>query len=165
MRKGLKLLLLLWTPLIAGYSITRFYQLMWNPSTSMPEKLWLVKLDEREVKNNDYIVFKFHDYRMEDPFEYEFVVKQIAGSGGDKLTVHKTAMPNINWTYTLPEGSYPVYNKLSSYQFTPLTTSDLQIPAGYFFVHGNSQPSFDSRYREFGLVAKAQIYGKAYPLW
>jgi len=70
-----------------------------------------------------------------------------------------------SWIYILPTGTYPTFDVLSHYHFTPLTTTDLVIPKEYYFVHGNAHPSFDSRYKEFGLVSEAQIYGKAYPLW
>jgi type IV secretory pathway protease TraF len=173
MSKSWKVLITLWALLIGGYILSRFYQLKWNPSPSMPEKLWLVKVGERNVKNEDYIVFKFHDYRMEDPFDYELVVKQIAGSAGDKIITREwngnaegVAKPNkTSWIYILPTGTYPTFDVLSHYHFTPLTTTDLVIPKEYYFVHGNAHPSFDSRYKEFGLVSEAQIYGKAYPLW
>lgn len=172
-KSGWIILLASWTVLFCGYVVTRYYQLKWNPSPSMPQKLWLVEVGERDVKVNDYIVFKFHDFRMQDPFDYELVVKQIAGVSGDRIIAKEwngyvEGVKKVNktsWVYILPSGSFPTYDILSHYRFTPLTIKDIVIPTGYYFVHGNAQPSFDSRYKEFGLISESQIYGKAYPLF
>jgi type IV secretory pathway protease TraF len=67
--------------------------------------------------------------------------------------------------YDLSTGSYPVFDSLSGNHFNPLTTVNMIIPADCYFVHGQQQPSFDSRYKEFGLICKQQIYGKTYPVF
>jgi conjugal transfer pilin signal peptidase TrbI len=39
------------------------------------------------------------------------------------------------------------------------------IPPGYYYVQGTSPDSFDSRYRESGLVRADQVIGKVIPLF
>jgi conjugal transfer pilin signal peptidase TrbI len=39
------------------------------------------------------------------------------------------------------------------------------IPAGHYYVQGTSPDSFDSRYRESGLVRADQLIGTVIPLW
>lgn len=172
-RKAWTILIICWTLLIAGYVISRYYQLKWNRSPSVSQKLWLVEVDNHNVNIGDYIVFKFHDFRMSDPFDYELVVKKIGGKAGNRIIAHEwignaEGIPKPNktsWIYILPDGSYPIFDLLSGHRFTPLTTKDLIIPDGYYFVHGNAHPSFDSRYKEFGLISESQIYGKAIPIF
>ena len=166
-----------WGILIALYLVLPYYQLQINLSTSLPQRFWIVHIGDKQIQAGDYIVFKFHDKRMALN-NYEDVVKQVSGVAGDiveampvtvattevinvlKVTHRKTTKPQ------LPEYLiYPVYQILSGYHFTPLTLTRLVIPQGCYFVHGNQQPTFDSRYQEMGFVCAKQIYGRAYPLF
>ena len=167
-------ILIVWAIIIVIYGISRYYQLEWNRSTSMPQKLWLTHVGDRQLQRNDYVVFKFHDFRMKNPDDVEYVVKQVGGVAGDAIIVKRCTSytehglcPNkANLIYFLPDGEvYPVFNILSGNHFTPLTNKNLLIPQGCYFVHGQHQPTFDSRYKEFGLVCNNQIYGKSYPLF
>ena len=165
------IVLLSWVALIAVYTITRFYQLKVNVTESMPQTLWFIKVGKTRLKVGDYALIKYHDKRMTDPTDYEFVVKQVGGIGGDKILVkawegYIEGIPKPNktsWLYILPDGAYLTYDILSEQRFTPLTTTDMLIPQGYYFMHGQQHPSFDSRYKEFGLVSESAIYGEAYP--
>ena len=172
-RKGYKVIVLAWLIIVGVYGISRYYQLKWNDSASMPQKLWLVAVGNKNLKVGDYVVFKFHDFRMTAVDDFEYVVKQVGGVAGDRIIVkdwngYAEMVPYPNKTsliYDLPEGSYPTFDTLSGNHFTPLTTKDMTIPNGCYFMHGQQHPSFDSRYKEFGLVCDKQIFGKAYPLW
>ena len=172
-KKVVKSVLAAWLVIIAIYGVSRIYQLKWNDSSSMPQKLWLVSVGNKNLKVNDYVVFKFHDFRMKDANDFEYVVKQVGGVSGDKIFVKDwvgyaegVAYPNrTSLIYLLPGGSYPTFDILSGNYFTPLTTKDMTIPKGCYFVHGQHHPSFDSRYKEFGLVCDKQIFGRAIPLF
>ena len=172
-RKSVKLILVIWVVILGLYGITRYYQLQWNATTSMPQKLWLVAVGNKHLKVDDYVVFKFHDFRMAESADFEYVVKQVGGVVDDKITVkvldgNANRMPYLNKTsliYILHGEMYPVYATLSNNNFTPLTTHDMVIPKGCYFVHGLHHPSFDSRYKEFGLMCDKQIFGKAYPIF
>lgn len=177
--KIIKNILLIWAGIIAFYGVSRFYQLKWNSSSSMPQQLWLTVVGNKDLKLGDYVVFKFHDFRMSDPDDFEYVVKQVGGVAGDQIIVQPLLL-SATWPkasigsrtpttqlciYQVAQASYPVYANLSGNHFTPLTTKNMTIPEGCYFVHGQHQPSFDSRYKEFGLVCESQIYGKSYPLF
>ncbi len=171
--KSVKLILVIWAFILGLYGITRYYQLQWNATTSMPQKLWLVAVGNKSLKVDDYVVFRFHDFRMPESADFEYVVKQIGGAVDDKITVkvmdgNAEGMPYPNkkkLIYILQDGMYTVYETLSNNHFTPLTTHDMVIPQGCYFVHGLHHPSFDSRYKEFGLMCDKQIFGKAYPIF
>lgn len=173
-KKIIRRILIAWAVIIAIYGITRIYQLQLNVTTSMPQKLWLTHIGDKNLKVGDYVVFLYHDFRMKDPYAFEFVVKQIGGVAGEEIKVSHLKntelgllKPNTaSLIYTLPDGTkYPVFDILSGNHFTPLTQNNITIPSGCYFVHGQQHPTFDSRYKEFGLVCNNQIYGKSYPLF
>jgi type IV secretory pathway protease TraF len=134
----------------------------------MPQKLWLTHVGEKRLKLGDYVLFRFHDYRMTDLTDFEYVIKQVGGVAGNKIVVKSgdlASNPSTSYRYLLPDGQYPIFDILSGNHFTPLTTKDMIIPNGSYFVHGQQHPSFDSRYLEFGLLTESQIYGKSYPIF
>ncbi len=171
--KFLLVIFLGWSIILGVYITSKHYQIQINVSDSMYKKIWVTHVGNTDVKRGDFVVVKFHDYRMKNSTDYELVVKQIGGVGGDNIIVRDwvgyaegVEKPNkTTWMYVLPEGAYPTYDTLSGYHFTPLTTKNMIIPMGYYFLHGQHHPSFDSRYKEFGLINKNQILGKAYPLF
>lgn len=172
-KKVLKNILAVWIIILTIYGVSRYYQLNWNYSSSLPQKLWLTLPKNKHLKRGDYVVVKFHDFRMSDPEDFEYVVKQIGGVGGDQIIAkdwngYAEGVPQPNKTsliYILPDGSYPTFDTLSGNHFTPLTKENLTIPKGCYFLHGQHHPSFDSRYKEFGLICESQVYGKSYPIF
>lgn len=164
---------LVWSIIIGLYTVTRYYQIKLNGSSSLPQKLWLVHVGDTDLHYGDYVVAKFHDYRMLNPVDYMFVIKQVGGMPYDQLYVEsKSSTKMMSYTvgrmvssYMIRDKEYPVYDMLSGYKFTPLTTTDMMIPNKCYFGHGTQQPTFDSRYKEFGLICESQIYGKAYPIF
>ena len=162
-----------WVILIVIFIVSRYYQLKLNVSSSMPQRLWLTHVDDRDVKRGDYVVIRFHDFRMQYNNDFEYVVKQIGGLGGDLIIVRNCngyadniPYPNkISLSYTVVDETYPILESLSGNHFTPLTKENMIIPKGCYFIHGQHHPSFDSRYKEFGLICESQIYGKSYPIF
>jgi len=161
------------------FGVSRYYKLQINVTTSMPQKLWLTSIGNRDLQVGDYVVIKFH-FINQAPSDYEYVVKQVGGIGGDRIMVksvnhinqvdmfmfYNDRQTNIsNWVYVLAGKAYAVYDNLSGKRFEPLTIEDMVIPHGHYFLHGQQQPSFDSRYKSFGLVSESQIYGKTYPIF
>ena len=162
----LRATILVWMVLICLYAVTRYYQLEWNVSGSMPQRLWFTQIGNIDLKVGDYVVIKFHDFRMKDPNDFEYVVKQVGGVAGDNIGVLSWWTGKVKSTnFALNREVYEVYDTLSGNHFTPLTTRNLIIPKGCYFLHGQHQPSFDSRYKEFGLICKNQIYGKTHPIF
>ncbi len=161
-----------WVLIIGVYAITRFYQVQINASTSLPQTYWSVHVGDKTLHAGDYVVAKFHDHRMANPDDYEFVVKQISGMPNDTVVVHKMNVPEklnnypwITWIYEVNGQSFFVYNRLNRNTFLPLSESNVVIPDKCYFVHGTHQPTYDSRYKEFGFICDSQIYGRAYPIF
>ena len=152
-----------WLVIIAIYAITRHWQLKYNGSTSLPQTLWIAHIGDKNLHYNDYVIFKFHDYRMQNHDDYELIVKQVSGIGGDEIIANYESEFN-NWVYKLPSGrTFLTYETISGWHFNPLTSHNMKIPKGCYFVNGLHQPTFDSRYKEFGLVCESQIIAKGYP--
>ena len=197
-KKVISTTIVVWVLLIGVYILSCYYQLQLNVTDSMPQRLWITHVGDKKIKNGDYVVIKFHDARMRILDDYEYIVKQVGGVGGDVIEVEQ--LPSNNSTLNLdtlgfkqsginfqsiagilkvtkPEkvsryhvsryrvSRYPVYKMLSNYLFTPLTDHKIVIPHGWYFLHGQHQPTFDSRYKEFGLICESQIYGKSYPIF
>ncbi|MBY0380216.1 MAG: S26 family signal peptidase, partial [Burkholderiales bacterium] len=154
-------------------TVFQYYKLQINTSSSMPQHLWLTHVGDKILKRGDYVVIKFHDFRMKNYADFEYVVKQIGGIGGDEIIVRDwngsaggISQPNkTSLIYILPNGSFPTFDILSGNHFTPLTKANMIIPNGCYFVNGQHHPSFDSRYKEFGVICDNQIYGKTHPIF
>lgn len=86
------------------------------------------------------------------------LAKQVRGIPGDRVAV-KDGVLLVN--------DYPVCHILqrskSGIEYTPLASQ--MIPNGHYLVLGHHEESYDSRYKEFGLVSKDQIEGKLWPLF
>lgn len=169
-KKTIMMVLIAWSFLILIYIVTRYYQLQINVSTSMPQRLWLTHVGDKLLRRGDYVVIVFHDFRMKNHDDFEYVVKQVGGVGDDQIIIRNypkdvSQQNKINLIYSVQNDLFPVFDKISGNHFNPLTNKSMAIPKGCYFIHGQHQPSFDSRYREFGLICNNQIYGKAYPIF
>ena len=187
-KKILYTIMLVWLLIIIGWSVSHYYQLQINVSTSMPQRFWVTHIGDVHLKRGDYVTVMFHDYRMKNANDFEYVVKQVGGMAGDKIVVQnieqnrysidtklKMSVNDREYLnkhrqilvaqYQLNNIVYPVFDNLNGNRFKPLTTKNKLIPQGYYFIHGQVQPTFDSRYKEFGLINESQIYGRAYPIF
>lgn len=171
--KVVKVILVTWLILIGLFLVTRKYQINHNESSSMPQTWWFTVVGDKNIKVGDYVVVKFHNIHMIHKDDYELVVKQVGGVAGDEIVVKKwigyaegVPAPNkTSYLYIINSGLYPVFDRLQVNMLHPLTKSNMVIPTGYYFIHGQHNPTFDSRYKEFGLIAESQIYGRTYPIF
>ena len=84
--------------------------------------------------------------------------KRVVGVPGDLITVQERLV--------LVNGEPMGIAKTRTHDRRPLTPIAPQvIPRGQFFVHGASDDSFDSRYRESGLVKQEQVVALVQPLF
>lgn len=187
-KKILYTIMLVWLLIIISWSVSHYYQLQINVSTSMPQRFWVTHIGDVHLKRGNYVTVMFHDYRMKNANDFEYVVKQVGGMAGDKIVVQNIKQDRYSIDtklkmsandreylnkhrqilvaqYQLNNIVYPVFDNLNGNRFKPLTTKNKLIPQGYYFIHGQVQPTFDSRYKEFGLINESQIYGRAYPIF
>jgi conjugal transfer pilin signal peptidase TrbI len=103
------------------------------------------------LKEGNYVAF-IH------PWVPGVVIKQVKGIPGD-VALHVSNQAFIN-----EQLIGPILN-LSRDQRTLTPGPQGIIPEGSYFVAGEHERSFDSRYAEVGLLTSENIYGKAYKLF
>jgi len=121
-----------------------------NVSESLPDRAFLVFKDITPQRG-DYVAIRDYTptYRT-----YPHIVKRLVGVAGDHilhkedgLYVEDTCVGRFLKQTHKGETLTPIFEQV--------------IPEGFVFVMADHPDSFDSRYKEFGLVPVSSIYGKA----
>lgn len=135
--------------------------LLFNWTPSLPYKLMLVQYGRRQtLQRGDFIVYAFDGaaQRLYPGLRAQPFFKQIRGVPGDRVT----AIGRQVFVNGLSVG----LAKTATFDHRPLAPiGDTVIPPGYYYVQGTHPDSFDSRYRESGLVRADQVIGKVLPLF
>lgn len=138
---------------------TPWFPILFNVTPSLPYKIVAIDYATKELHRGDYIVYAFEGEAV-GPFpglRHQPLFKQIAGVAGDVITVQER--------HVYVNGREVGYAKTHTVTRLPLQPiSPTVIPAGYFYVAGQSPDSFDSRYAISGLVAQRRILGRVTPL-
>lgn len=103
------------------------------------------------LKEDDYVAFTH-------PWVPSLIIKQVKGLPGD-VVLHVSNKAFVN-----EQLIGPIFN-LSRDQRTLTPGFQGIIPEGSYFVAGQHERSFDSRYAEVGLLTSENIYGKAYKIF
>lgn len=106
------------------------------------------------VKRGDLAYIRGHKNLL---FKKDFV-KRVVGLPGDRISLKEDSLWVAN-RYIGKLLSRTQYN----FPLTPL--AERVVPPGYIFVAGDHERSFDSRYKEFGLVRQSEVWGKGVILW
>lgn len=134
---------------------------LFNWTASVPYTVALVQYGQRQpLKRGDFIVYTFDGEakRMYPGLRAQPFFKRIRGIPGDRVTVVDRQV----FVNGLPVG----FAKTVTFDRRPLDPiAQTVIPPGYFYVQGTHPDSFDSRYRESGLVRADQVIGKVIPLF
>jgi len=139
------------------------------PNLNKGDYFFVQKFGNENLQRGDIIVFKHTSPRP------NFYVKRIIGLPGDKIT-YKNDVFTINgqeltqikitgdlYSEKLPEGiSHDILNKDIESNFPPSFPSSYEVPPDSYFVVGDNRAnSSDSRFEQFGYIAKNNIQGKA----
>jgi signal peptidase I len=123
---------------------------MFNMTNSVPHTLFLVHTTSLPKKG---------EYALVDHPQFErFLIKKVAGLEGDVVDTNSSQILLNNQIVGALKERTSTGGKL-----TPIASQF--IPAGKFFVLGESANSYDSRYANFGLVDHSQVRGTAWPLF
>jgi conjugal transfer pilin signal peptidase TrbI len=130
--------------------------IIFNYTHSLPQKIFIVDLRNHNLRIGDYVAFKAKS--LPNARDNTRIIKRITGISKDIIQVknylvyrNHNPIAKINYHQAFWGEIHPINN--------------IVIPQGCYFVQGISVTSFDSRYKEFGLVCQPQIIGKAYPLF
>ncbi|MQA40592.1 conjugative transfer signal peptidase TraF [Rugamonas aquatica] len=134
--------------------------LMVNVTPSLPYTLALFDYWHGPYRRGDYVVYRFDGVvcKQFPVLRGQLLFKRVVGVGGDRISVRqRTVLVNgaeVGTALRLaPRGV----------ALEPIAAG--QIPDGSFYVQGTSPDSFDSRYRQSGLVRAEQIIGAVVPLF
>lgn len=135
--------------------------LLFNWTPSVPYSVAWVRYGAPVVQRGDFVIYAFHGEAIRNfpglagqPF-----FKQVAGVAGDVIKVHGR-------TVSLNGIDMGVAKRFAAATGLPLEPiAEGVIPAGYLFMHGSSDDSFDSRYRLSGLVAVKDVIAVVLPLF
>lgn len=140
------------------------YKLSINISPSLPYYLFLVKKKNyKKISNGDFIQFINKDAQY---YSGVNITKQVLAVGGDTLEINIFEYPidNIQGTIRFNETELKVKDK--TVLGTKVYINNIStIPENNYFVIGYNEDSFDSRYKEFGLIDKNEIIGVAKPIF
>lgn len=150
----------------AIYSVTvilftilfKYYQIVINCTHSLPQKLFIAEVGDKQLKLNDFVIAYSRGLpNLADNVQLVKIVvglpNEVVSFKNNKLFINDRFCCNVN------------DHKVVWGEVHPLTLKQLKIPAGCYFVKGASTNSFDSRYKEFGLICKDQILGRAISLF
>ncbi len=140
------------------------YKLSINISPSLPYHLFLVKTKNyKEIKNGDFIQFINKNAKY---YSGANITKQVFATGGDILEINIFEQPKDNIQGTIRFNEMELKVKDRSVFGTKININDISvIPEHSYFVIGYNEDSFDSRYKEFGLIEKEEVIGVAKPIF
>ena len=152
--------------LIEAIMLISGYKLSINISPSLPYSVFLVKtknFNHNNIKNGDFIQFINKDATYYNGIN---ITKQVFASGGDVLDINifNEVVDNIQGTITFQGKVLKVKDK--TIKGTKVNINNIiKIPSNHYFVIGYNENSFDSRYKEFGLINEKEVIGVAKPLF
>ena len=134
--------------------------LLFNWTPSLPYRVAWMQNGTTPLQRGDLVVFRF-----EGPAQARYpglrgqpFFKRVCGLPGDVVTV-QDRLVRVN-------GASVGMAKTHAFDRQPLAPiAPLVIPAGHYFVQGTDPDSFDSRYRDSGLVRAEQVVGVVVPLF
>lgn len=129
-------------------------------SDSLKDIHYILFLKSKTIHRGDIVAIQGHrEDHIGDLKKWPYA-KRVLGIPGDHIFhehSHVTIIPQENL-------SLPVLTQTSKGK--PLhSLTESTIPEGYLFVAGDNLQSFDSRYKEFGLVPMEKIWGKGIFAW
>lgn len=121
-----------------------------NVSDSLPFSFFL-STRLKEIQPRMYVA-------LEHPKSSLLIAKQVIGLPGDCMTIR-------NQILYINDVSYGSIREKTRSGRPIEAIQDRIIPEGYVFVYAPHPDSYDSRYAEFGLVAKEQLKERLWPLF
>lgn len=156
MKRRIKFLILLLLPISVLWVISNFYGLGINSTDSLPQSVFVIKKKGAVVESStQYIAFKLSNNKR---YGNTTFIKKVGGRAGEVITEDLMEY-KINGRYV---GKAKSFSREG--EEVELTPSGV-IPEGYYFVYSLHKDSYDSKYKEFGLVAESNIIGVAYPVF
>jgi conjugal transfer pilin signal peptidase TrbI len=139
-------------PGVLAWLLAQHY-LLFNWTASLPYHVVWLHRGATDFARGDLIVYRYEGEELMHLKKGQRFFKRIAGLPGDKVAVEQRRVL-VNGTDVGIAKQY----MLDGHRLAPVAPG--LIPPGYFYVQGTHEMSFDSRYRQSGLVRASQIIGK-----
>jgi len=139
-------------PAALAWLLAQHY-LLFNWTASLPYSVVWLHPPTTAFARGDLIVYRYDGAELMHLKKGQRFFKRIVGLPGDQISVEGRRVL-VNGTEVGIAKQYT----LDGHRLEPLFPG--LIPPGYFYVQGTHAMSFDSRYRESGLVHASQIIGK-----
>jgi len=151
--KFIKICLCLVLPMLGVYTFGSYYTIGINMTDSLPNKLYLIAKGKLPTSRGEYIAFNAPNNKIHE----QSFVKLVGGIEGD-IVEEESRKFYINGMLI---GFAKEYNKKG--EKTELGFTGV-IPKGCYFVYSNHKDSYDSKYKNIGLVCGADVIGSAFPI-
>lgn len=135
------------------------FPILYNNTPSLPYSFMLVKYGTPAPARGDFIVYKYGggNHPTLGKLKGHPLFKRVEGLPGDRITVRGRTV-FVNGKRIGDAAAYA--GKIVLDPIEPGV-----IPPGHYFVMGTMAQSFDSRYRQSGLVRTEQIITEVLPLF
>jgi conjugal transfer pilin signal peptidase TrbI len=178
---------------ILSLLVVLFVRFSVNTDHSLPHHLYYINQYFRRVKKGDYVKFFLpKEVKHYERYQNKKFIKKVAARGGDTVRFIRPILLDKSLLDANIQGVFLVVNdkekkveevvvKLKTTLGTPVELNDtfieteyeensfikghITIPEGYLFVYGTDPDSYDSRYKEFGLIKEKEVVGIAIPLF
>jgi len=137
-----------------------YTQFLESVSESLDDVRYFLILKSSSIKRGDIVSIQGHTPHYVGDHIF---TKRVVGLPGDWIIRNKTHL-----TLKAKNGAFSIILPLltQTKEGQPLTPLSLEVvPQGYLFVTGDHLRSFDSRYKEFGLVKREKVWGKGVLTW
>ena len=139
-------------PAVLAWLVAQHY-LLFNWTASLPYYVVWLHPSTTTFARGDLIVYRYAGEELMHLKKGQRFFKRIVGLPGDRISVEDRRV-RVNGTDVGVAKQYT----LDGHRLEPLVPG--LIPLDCFYVQGTHEMSFDSRYRESGLVHVSQIIGK-----
>jgi conjugal transfer pilin signal peptidase TrbI len=151
--KFIKLCLYLALPILGVYAFSSYYSIGINMTDSLPDKIYLISKGNLPKAAGEYISFNAPNNKMHE----QAFLKLVGGIEGD-IVKEESRKFYINGEFI---GYAKEYNKKG--EKTELGFTGV-IPKGCYFVYSDHKDSYDSKYKNIGLICAADVIGSARPI-
>ena len=165
---ALSLLALIWSLALIRLLIdpTPRIPLVFNVTPSLPYHVALLSPPQLVLQRGDLVVYAFEgEAAVAYPgLRGQPLFKRVVGVPGDVISVHPSPlgadMPEVH----VNGHSVGIVKPITRHGMPLSAIQPGVIPSGCYYVQGVHPDSFDSRYRQSGLVRAGQILAMAHPL-
>jgi conjugal transfer pilin signal peptidase TrbI len=142
----------------AAFSVHKYLRIGINISGSLKSRVFVVVIDRMPTARGEYVVFKTEGEGGAYP-KGSLFTKLIAGIPGDQVEVSDQRVVSVHGT---PIG-IALQRAANGMSLEPIDPG--VVPPGHLFVAGQSERSFDSRYKLMGMIPNERVVGTAYAVF